>query len=96
MASMGEDEDEGFEVSNRLFLLLILGVALVLLGIVVLAVASLVLGGSTSVSGVVFIGPFPIVFGSGPNVAFLIVIGVILAVLSVVVFLVMNRKRGWF
>ena len=59
-----ENEDEGIEVSSRLFGLLILGIALVFVGIVVLVVASVVLGGSGSVGVVIFIGPFPIVFGS--------------------------------
>ena len=96
MGSEDEHEDEGIEVPSRLFWLLILGVALVLLGIVVLAVAFMFSGSSTSVGAVVFIGPFPIVFGAGPNAALLIIIGVILAVLSVAVFVVMNRRRDWF
>ena len=94
---MSEDEadQEGVPVSSRLFWLLIVGVALVLVGIVVLAAASFATGSSTSTGVVVFIGPFPIVFGSGPNATWLIIIGIILAVLSVVFFLVMNRRRGW-
>ena len=93
--SEDESEEEGIPVSSRLFWLLILGVALVLIGIVVLAVASFAAGSSTSTGVVVFIGPFPIVFGSGPNATWLIIIGIILAALSVVFFLVMNRRRGW-
>jgi uncharacterized membrane protein len=55
-------------------------------------VASVLYGGG-SVSGgvVIFIGPFPIVIGAGPDVSVIILVSVILAVLSVVVFLVMNR-----
>lgn len=96
MSRTEEPEEEGIEVSSRLLGLLLLGVALVLVGIVVLAVASVFFSSSTSVGVVVFIGPFPIVFGSGPNAAWLIIIGIILAVLSVLLFLVMNRRRGWF
>jgi uncharacterized membrane protein len=96
MSSEEEPEEEGVEVSSRLLGLLLLGVALVLVGVVVLAVASAFSSSSTSVGVVVFIGPFPIVFGSGPNAALLIIIGIILAVLSVLLFLVMNRRRGWF
>ena len=95
MMSEDEAEEEGVSVSSRLFWLLIVGVALVLVGIVVLAAASFATGSSTSTGVVVFIGPFPIVFGSGPNATWLIIIGIILAVLSVVFFLVMNRRRGW-
>jgi uncharacterized membrane protein len=96
MVTEEETEDEGIAISSRLFGFLILGVALVLIGIVVLAVVSFVLSSSTSVGVVVFIGPFPIVFGAGPNAVWLIIIGIILAVLSIVVFLVMNRRHDWF
>jgi len=96
MLSEQESDDEGITVSSRLFGFLILGIALVLIGIVVLVVVSLVLGSSGSVGVVVFIGPFPIVFGAGPNVGWLILIGIILAVLSIVFFWVMNRRFDWF
>jgi len=88
-----EEPEEGIAVSSRLFLLLISGVALVFIGIIVLAIASFASGGSTSTGVVVFIGPFPIAFGSGPEAPLLIIIGIILAVVSIVLFLVMNRRR---
>jgi uncharacterized membrane protein len=89
----GEAVDEGVAVSSRLFLLLISGFVLVCVGIAVIVVASVLYGGG-SVSGgvVIFIGPFPIVIGAGPDVSLIILVSVILAVLSVVVFLVMNRR----
>ena len=86
-----ETEDEGIEVSSKFLSLLILGVSLVFVGIVIVVVASAA-SGSGSVGGVIFIGPIPIVFGSAPNTAWLILIGIIIAVLSAVVFLVMNRR----
>ena len=95
MLSEQENEDEGIFVSGRLFGFLILGIALVFVGIVVLAVVSLFLGGSGSVGVVVFIGPFPIVFGAGPNATWLILIGIILAVVSLLLFWVMNRRFDW-
>jgi len=79
-------------MSNRIFRLLILGVSLVFVGIVVLVIVSLVLGSSGSIGVIIFIGPFPIAFGSGPNAAWLILIGIILAVLSVVFFIIMNKR----
>ncbi len=96
LRSTQENEDEGIEVSSRLFGFLILGVALIFIGIVVLVVASVVLGGSGSVGVVIFIGPFPIVFGKGPDAVWLILIGIIIAVLSIVLFLIMNRRMGRF
>ena len=95
MLSEQETEDEGITVSSRLFGFLILGIALLLIGIVVLVVVSLILSRSGSVGVVIFIGPFPIVFGSGPNTTWLILIGIILAVLSIVLFWVMNRRFDW-
>jgi uncharacterized membrane protein len=94
LADEDESEDGGIAVSSRLFGLLILGIVLVFVGIVVLFVVSLVFSSSSSVGVVVFIGPFPIVFGSGPNAGLLIIIGIILAALSVVLFLLMNKRRA--
>lgn len=91
-----EDEADGIEAPSRLFGFVILGIALVFIGIVVLVVSSLVVGGSGSVGVVIFVGPFPIVFGSGPNAVWLILIGIILAVLSIILFLVLNRRLGKF
>ena len=86
-------DDVGVGVSNRFFLLLLLGFILVVVGVfVVLAAAVFSGGGSVSGGAVIFIGPFPIVIGAGPDAEWLILIGVIIAVLSVVLFFVMNRK----
>jgi uncharacterized membrane protein len=90
--SLPEEEDEGIPVSSRLFGILFLGIALVFIGVVVLVAASLVSGGSTSTGVVILIGPVPIVLGSGPNAIWLILIGVIISILSVVVYWVMNRR----
>ena len=67
-----ETEDDGIQVSGRLLGLLVLGIVLVLVGIAVLLVVSLISGSPGSVGVVIFIGPFPIVFGSGPNAVWLI------------------------
>ena len=96
LRSAQETEDEGITVPSRLVGFLILGIALVFVGIVVLVVASLAFSSSESVGVVIFIGPIPIVFGSGPNANWLILIGIILAVLSIVLFLVMNKRVGRF
>jgi uncharacterized membrane protein len=87
-----EDEDDGVAVSSRLFSFLILGIALIFIGVAVLVVVSLVLGGSGSVGGVIFIGPIPIVFGAGPDAGWLIVISIVLAIVSLALFLIMNRR----
>jgi uncharacterized membrane protein len=92
-----ENAEEGIAVSNRFFLFLILGFALVIIGIGVIVVAAIFFGGgSASVGAVIFIGPFPIVIGAGPDVTLIILLSVVLAVLSVVMFLIMNKRMGRF
>ena len=93
----GETGEEGVAVSSRLLWFLAAGFILVFVGVAVIFVAAALSGGG-SVSGgvVIFIGPFPIVIGAGPDAEWMILIGVVLAVLSVVFFFVMNRKTGRF
>ena len=88
-----ETAEEGIAVSSRLFLFLVLGFVLVVVGIAVILIATVLYGGgSASAGAVIFIGPFPIVIGAGPDVTWIVLFSIILAVLSVVVFLVMNRR----
>jgi uncharacterized membrane protein len=87
-----EDTNEGFSVSSRLLTLLFLGITLVFIGVAVIVVASVVLGSSGSVGGVILIGPIPIVFGAGPDASWLIGVSVVLTVISLVLFLVFNRR----
>jgi uncharacterized membrane protein len=91
-----EAEDDGIGISSRLLSFLALGITLVFAGIAVLVVASVVLGGSGSVGGVILIGPIPIVFGAGPDAGWLIAISIILTVVSLILFLVMNRRARRF
>ena len=102
LSCAGEEEnreavEEGIPVSSRFLLLLFLGFILVIVGVAVVLVASVLYGGG-SVSGgaVIFIGPFPIVIGAGPDATLIVLFSIILAVLSVVVFLVINRKMRRF
>jgi len=88
-----ETGDTGFGLSGRMFSFLLLGIALVFVGVAVLVVAA-VLGGSGSVGGVIFIGPIPIVFGAGPDSAWLILISLIVATLSIAVFVLSRRRRS--
>jgi uncharacterized membrane protein len=89
--------EEGVAVSSRLFLFLILGFVLVSVGVAVILIAAVLYGGSSaSVGAVIFVGPFPIVIGAGPDVTWIILFSIILAVLSIVVLLVMNRKLRRF
>ena len=70
--------------------LLPLGLILIFAGFVVLAYAASSQG-TVSTGGVVFIGPFPIVFGSGPGGGQLALISLAIGVAMVLVILVW----GW-
>jgi uncharacterized membrane protein len=86
------DEGEGIEVSSRFMLLLMLGFVVVLVGIIFIVISSIG-GDSVSVGGVIFIGPFPIVFGAGPDALWLIAISIILAIVSVVLFMLFRKRN---
>jgi uncharacterized membrane protein len=65
------------------------GVAIILVGFVVVVVgAFLGPGGSSSSGGFILIGPIPIVFGSGPNSGILASVAVAISAVMVVVYLV--------
>jgi uncharacterized membrane protein len=88
-----QEAEEDSTVPSRFFLLFVAGFVLVFIGVLVV-IAALALGGNGSANTgiVIFIGPFPIVLGAGPDAAWLILMGVILAAISVVLFVVMRRK----
>ncbi len=87
-----DNEDAGFDVSNKILWLLLLGITLVFVGIIVIVAASVIFGGSGSVGGVILIGPIPIVFGAGPESWLLIVLGIIITIVSIVSFWIMNKR----
>jgi len=76
-------------VSNKFFLFLILGFVFVFVGVIIIFIAA---GGSGNFGAVIFIGPIPIVIGAGTDATLIILLSTILAVLSVVVFVVMKRR----
>jgi uncharacterized membrane protein len=49
-------------------------------------------GGQASFSGIIFFGPFPIVFGAGSDAQWLILMAVILAVLTLIMLLILHKK----
>lgn len=57
--------------------LLTAGLLIILLGFALIIVGSAT-GGTASAGGVVFIGPFPIVFGSGPSGSSLALVSVVI------------------
>ena len=90
-ANLAEPEPQ---TSQRLFALFVLGFFIVLAGIVVIMVAAMLSSsGSASFGGIIFIGPIPIVIGTGPSAQWLIPFAMILAGLSIVMLLI-TRKRS--
>jgi uncharacterized membrane protein len=81
---------------NWVFLLFTAGLIVLVVGALFVFAASALGGnGSSSAGIVVFIGPVPIVFGAGPDAGLLILIGVIIAAISLVSFLVWRRRVIW-
>ncbi len=90
--SKESEVDEGVEISSRLLMVLFIGFAVIIIGIILVVIASFMAGGSSSVGGVIFIGPFPIVFGAGPNAAWLITIIIAIAIVMAILLFLLRRK----
>ncbi|MGB9915397.1 MAG: TIGR00304 family membrane protein [Candidatus Bathyarchaeales archaeon] len=84
--------EEGITLSKKFFSFLIIGLTLIIMGIMVIVFATAFNGHGLSAGAVIFIGPFPIVIAAGPDATSLVPFSIILAVLSIVIFFVMNRK----
>jgi len=70
-----------------------LGFILMFAGVIILLLASLLSGLKISLGGIIMIGPIPIIFGAGENLALLIMLGVVLTIICLIIFLVL-LKRG--
>jgi len=78
---------------QKFLILLIIGFFIMFIGIIILMVAAIIYGrGSASFGTLIFIGPVPIVVGAGPEATWMILFAIILAVLSIIMFLVMHRR----
>ena len=74
-----------------MLLLFIIGFLIIFAGIIILIVAAMLSGGSMNFGAVIFIGPFPIVIGAGPEATWMVLFAIILAVLSIIMLLVSRR-----
>lgn len=84
---------EQSSVFQKFFLLFIIGFFLIFVGIIILMVAAVLSDGSANFGAFIFIGPFPIVVGAGPEAPLMVLFVIILAVLSIIMFLVLRRER---
>lgn len=97
---MAFEEDEiGEPTESRwirhFIILFFIGFFIILAGIIIMVAAALLSGeGTGGFGGFILIGPFPIVFGAGPGATWLALFAIILGILSVMLFLILWRKRS--
>jgi uncharacterized membrane protein len=84
---------EQSSVFQKFFWLFIIGFFLIFVGIIILIVAAVLSNGSASFGAFIFIGPFPIVVGAGPEAPLMVLFAMILAVSGFIMFLVLRRER---
>ncbi len=87
-----EDQEDSSLTKSFLFLFII-GFFIIFIGITFLVAAALFSGGQVNFGALIFIGPFPIVIGAGPEAVWMILFAVVLSVLSIVIFLVFYKRR---
>jgi len=88
-------EKEENEWIKRSIILFFIGFLIILVGVIITVAAALLFGGGTaSIGGFILIGPFPIVFGAGPEATWLTLFAIILGILCVIMFLVLWRRRS--
>jgi len=75
---------------QKFFTLFLIGFFMIVAGIILMVIA--VLFGDSSVRFGAFIGPFPIVIGAGSEAPWMVGFAIILAVLSIVMFLILRRE----
>jgi uncharacterized membrane protein len=96
MESCGKIANYANDKSSRpqkSLILLIIGFFMIFLGIIILMVATMLFReGSANFGGVIFMWFIPIVFGVDPEATWMVIRAVILAVLSVVMFLILRRE----
>jgi uncharacterized membrane protein len=79
---------------QEFLILFITGFFIIFLGVIILTVAALLSDGSINFGTLIFIGPFPIVVGAGPEATWMVLFAIILAVLSIIMFLILHRKTN--
>jgi uncharacterized membrane protein len=81
----GDAENEMPEF-RRFFVLVIVGLLTIFAGITIMVVASALYGGGSPISygALIYLGPFPIVIGAGPEAKWTVSFAIILGILSIV------------
>jgi uncharacterized membrane protein len=71
-------------------ILFVVGFSMIFVGIMFLMVAAVFSSGSADFGAFILIVPFPIVMGAGPDAAWMALFAAILAILSVIMFLMLH------
>jgi len=79
---------------SQFLILFIIGFFIIVTGIIIIIIAAVFSGGSVDFGALIFIGPFPIVVGAGPEATWMVLFAIILAVLSIITFLILRREMG--
>jgi uncharacterized membrane protein len=74
--------------------LFFLGFALILIGTVILIASSIFyVKVQPTIGTIIFIGPIPIIIGTGPYSTFALLLATILTILGIVLFLLLRKKK---
>jgi uncharacterized membrane protein len=79
---------------RKFLILFIAGFFMIFLGVMLLVAAALLSNGSVNFGALIFVGPLPLVVGVGPEVTWMVLFAIILAVLSIIMFLILLRKTN--
>ena len=71
----------------------LIGFSLIFVGLVVVMIATLVHGFPSSAGLIVFIGPIPIILGTGEYSLLAIVLAIIFTILSIAFFIVLRKQK---
>lgn len=77
---------------QKFLVLFIVGFFITFVGIIILMVAAVLSNGSANFGALIFIGPFPIVVGVGPQATWMVLFAIILAILSLMMFLILRKE----
>jgi len=78
---------------QRLLIFFVIGFFMICAGIIILIVAVVLSNGYTGFGVLIFIGPFPIVIGAGPQTTWMVLFVLVLAILSTAMFIILHREN---
>lgn len=74
------------------FKLFFLGFFVILIGTVLVVIAAILSGETATAGAVIFVGPIPIILGTGPYFIWAMVLAVVLTILGIVMFIIWRKR----